>query len=149
MHARLVIFKLGPGQRSTIQALAREFDPLYRAQPGFKELYVIADDLSGQYGSFSVWESQEDADAANAVIAPRLQRALAGCLEEPPDRWLFEVVEPTESTSPRTIEQLTGRIAARLRRMEQRADTSPTPGVPVSVNTSRPTREPAGAPLLL
>jgi heme-degrading monooxygenase HmoA len=98
MHARLVIFKLAPGQRSTIQALARQFDPLYRAQPGFNELYVIADDLSGQYGSFSVWESQADADAANAVIAPRLQRALAGRLQDPPNRWFFEVVEPTEST---------------------------------------------------
>jgi heme-degrading monooxygenase HmoA len=98
MHARLVIFKLGPGQRSTIQALARQFDPLYRAQPGFKELYVIADDVSGQYGSYSVWESQADADAANAVIAPRLQRALAGHLQDPPNRWLFEVLEPTEST---------------------------------------------------
>jgi heme-degrading monooxygenase HmoA len=98
MHARLVIFKLGPGQRSTIQALAREFDPLYRAQPGFKGLHVIADDLSGQYGSFSVWESQADADAANAVIAPRLQRALAGRLADPPNRWFFEVVAPTDST---------------------------------------------------
>jgi hypothetical protein len=98
MHARLVIFKLGPGQRTTIQALAREFDPLSRAQPGFNELYVIADDLTGQSGSLSVWESQADADAANAVIAPRLQRALAGRLQDPPNRWLFEVVELTEST---------------------------------------------------
>jgi heme-degrading monooxygenase HmoA len=97
MHARLVIFKLGPGQRSTIQALAQEFDPLYRAQPGFNELYVIGDDLSGQYGSFSVWDSQADAHAANAVIAPRLQRALAGRLEDPPNRWLFEVVGVTEN----------------------------------------------------
>src|SRR5688572_19051206 len=84
MRARLVIFTLRPGQRTAIQALAREFDPLYRAQQGFNELYVIADDLSGQYGSFSVWQSQADADAANAVIAPRLQRALAGRLEDPP-----------------------------------------------------------------
>jgi heme-degrading monooxygenase HmoA len=98
MHARLVIFKLGPGQRSTIQALAREFDPLYRAQPGLNEHYVVADDPRGQYGSFSVWESQADADAANAVIAPRLQRALAGRLEDPPNRWFFEVVDPTETT---------------------------------------------------
>jgi hypothetical protein len=64
----------------------------------FKELHVIADDLSGQYGSFSVWESQADADAANAVIAPRLQRALAGRLKDLPNRWVFEVVEPIERT---------------------------------------------------
>ena len=40
MYARLVIFKLGQGERSTIQALAAAFDPRYRAQPGFNELYV-------------------------------------------------------------------------------------------------------------
>jgi hypothetical protein len=68
MHARLVIFKLGPGQHTTIKALVREFGPLHRAQPGFKELFVIAGDPSGQHGSFSVWESQADADAANISL---------------------------------------------------------------------------------
>jgi heme-degrading monooxygenase HmoA len=95
MYARVVIFKLAPGQGATIRVLADEFDPLYRAQPGFKELYVLADELSGEYGSFSVWESKADADAANAVIAPQLQQRLAGQLQGTPNRWLFEVVEPT------------------------------------------------------
>jgi len=68
MYARLVIFKLGSGERSTIQALLEEFAPLYRAQTGFKELYVLGDEVSGEYGSFSVWESKDDAEGANAVI---------------------------------------------------------------------------------
>jgi hypothetical protein len=34
MYARLVIFKVGPGNRSTIEKLVDEFDPLYRAQRG-------------------------------------------------------------------------------------------------------------------
>jgi hypothetical protein len=68
MHARLVTFKLGPGQHTTIKALVREFDPLHRAQPGFKERFVIADDPSGQHGSLSVWEFQADADAANISL---------------------------------------------------------------------------------
>jgi hypothetical protein len=95
MYARLVIFKLAPGEGATIRALAGEFDPLYRAQPGFKALYVLADELSGEYGPFSVWESKGDADAANAVIAPQLQQRLAGRLQGAPNRWFFEVVEPT------------------------------------------------------
>ncbi len=94
MYARLVIFKVGPGKRSTIEKLVDEFDPLYRAQKGFRQVFVIGDDETGEYGSFSVWESEEDAEAANAVIAPRLQQALTGLLQEPPNRWFFEVLGP-------------------------------------------------------
>ncbi len=94
MYARLVIFKVGPGNRSTIEKLVDEFDPLYRAQKGFRHVFIIGDDASSEYGSFSVWESQEDAEAANAVIAPRLQQALTNLLQGPPDRWFFEVLEP-------------------------------------------------------
>ena len=94
MYTRLVIFRVGPGKRSTIEELVDEFDPLYRAQKGFRHLFVIGDDATGEYGSFSVWETKEDAEAANAVIAPRLQQALTGLLEGPPDRWFFEVLEP-------------------------------------------------------
>jgi heme-degrading monooxygenase HmoA len=95
MYPRVVIFKLGQGERSTIQALAAAFDPLYRAQPGFNELYVLGNQVSGEYGSFSVWESKDDAEAADAMIAPQLQQALAGRLQGAPTRWFFDVVEPT------------------------------------------------------
>ena len=94
MYARLVIFKVGPGKRSTIVRLVDEFDALYRDQRGFTHVFILGDEASGEYGSFSVWESKEDADAANAVIAPRLQQALAGLLQGLPDRWFFEVLEP-------------------------------------------------------
>jgi heme-degrading monooxygenase HmoA len=94
MYARLVIFKGGPGQRATIEQLVDQFDPLYRAQTGFQNLFIIGDDCTGEYGSFSVWESREAADAANAVIAPQLQQALTDKLQGPPSRWFFEVLEP-------------------------------------------------------
>ena len=94
MYARLVIFEVGSEKRSTIEGLVDEFDALYRAQQGFRHVFIIGDEASGEYGSFSVWESKEDADAANAVIAPRLQQALTGLLQGPPERWGFEVLEP-------------------------------------------------------
>lgn len=87
MYARLVIFKVGLGKRSTIEKLVGEFDPLYRAQKGFRHVFVIGDDATGEYGSFSVWESKEDAEAANAVIAPQLQQALTGLLQGLPNLW--------------------------------------------------------------
>ena len=94
MYARLVIFKVGPGNRSTIEKLVEEFDPLYQAQKGFRHVFIIGDDATGEYGSFSVWESEEDAEAANAVTAPRLQQALAVLRQGPQNRWLFEVLKP-------------------------------------------------------
>jgi hypothetical protein len=96
MYARLVIFKVGLGNRSTIESLVDEFDHIYRSQKGFRHVFIVGDEASGEYGSFSIWESKEDADAANAVIAPQLQQALTGLLQGPPDRWFFEVLEPQE-----------------------------------------------------
>jgi hypothetical protein len=81
--------------RATIEQLVDQFDPLYRAQTGFKNLFLIGDDSGGDYGSFSVWESREAAEAANAVIAPQLQQALSDKLQGSASRWFFEVLEPT------------------------------------------------------
>ena len=60
---------------------------------GFRQMFVSGADALREYGSFSVWESQEDAAAANVVIAPQVQQALTGLLQGPPSRWLVEVLE--------------------------------------------------------
>jgi hypothetical protein len=54
MFARLVIFRVGPGKRSAIEKLVNEFDALYRVQKGFKHVFIVGDEASGEYGSFSV-----------------------------------------------------------------------------------------------
>ena len=99
MYARLVIFEVGPEKRSTIEGLVDEFDDLYRAQKGFRHVFIIGDEASGEYCSFSVWESKEDAEAANVVIAPWLQQALTSLLQGPPERWGFEVLEPKRNAT--------------------------------------------------
>ena len=99
MYSRLVIFKVGPGKHSNIEGLVDEFDDLYRVQKGFRHVFIIGDETSGEYGSFSVWESKEDAEAANAVIAPRLQQALTSLLQGSPERWGFEVLEPKRNAT--------------------------------------------------
>jgi len=38
---------------------------------GFRGVTFVMDDANGDYGSFSLWESREDAEAATAAIAPR------------------------------------------------------------------------------
>jgi heme-degrading monooxygenase HmoA len=93
MYARLVLFTLGPGTRSTGEKLADQFAPALRAQKGFKSVTFFLDDIVGEYGALSLWESKEDADAASAALDPQLQQALTGIVQGPPTLQFFEVYE--------------------------------------------------------
>jgi hypothetical protein len=60
-YARLTLFTLGPGTRSTAEALADEMIPKVKAQKGFKDMSFLLDNETGEYGAFLLWESKEDA----------------------------------------------------------------------------------------
>ena len=94
MYAQLVMFNLGPGMRSTAEKLAEQVAPIIEAQKGFKKITFFGDEAEGNYGSFSLWESKEDAEAEAEVIRPRAEQALRGIAKEPPTRRVFEVYEP-------------------------------------------------------
>lgn len=44
-------------------------------------------------GLIVMWDSKDDADAAAAVIGPRLSQGLQGNVEGPPTIGLFEVIK--------------------------------------------------------
>lgn len=94
MYASLSVVKLGPGMRSAAEKMANQFAPALRALKGFKRVTFFGDETVGEYGSLSLWESKEDAEAAAAVIGPKLQQAVSGMAKEPPTRRFFEVYEP-------------------------------------------------------
>ncbi len=96
MYAQLVTLHLGPGMRSTAEKLADQFAPILEAQKGFKKVTFIADEAVGDYGSFSLWESKEDAEAEAEAVLPQVEQALSGFAEEAPTplRRFFEVYEP-------------------------------------------------------
>jgi hypothetical protein len=52
----------------------------------------LATHSDGEYGLYVLWDSKENADAAAAVIGPRLQQHLAGNVKSPADIRLFEVL---------------------------------------------------------
>lgn len=99
------------GHRLTIERLLDEFDPPYRVKKGFRDLSIIGDGTSGEYGSSSVWDSKDDAEAANAVIAPRLQEALKGLLQGPSEARSLRCLNPTVAEPPLTIDYLDERRA--------------------------------------
>lgn len=97
MYARLNMFSIGAGKRAAAEKLVNDFAPVFKTQKGFKGVTFFGDDAAGEYGSFSLWDTRQDAEAANAAMLPQLQRALAGAglqIQGTPVRRIAEVVEP-------------------------------------------------------
>jgi heme-degrading monooxygenase HmoA len=92
MYARLVRFACNPGEEAAAHALAKDVLPLIAGQPGCESVTVFGDDNDGEFGLFVLWDSQPNADAASAVVRPKLDEHLAGHLKAPPDARLFEVL---------------------------------------------------------
>jgi quinol monooxygenase YgiN len=93
MYARLVSFGLQEGKESVAAELARDLVPDVRRQPGCQAVTCFGDSESGRYYLYVLWGSQEEADAAAAVMAPKLQQHLAGNTVAPPERNLYPVIE--------------------------------------------------------
>ena len=84
MIAVLVTFTLGPGTRETADKMAEGVAPVLRAQKGFKGVTFFGDYEAGDYGSFALWETREDAEAAIAALH----------MEHGPSLKVFEVFDP-------------------------------------------------------
>ena len=93
MYARLVRFAFGPGKQDKAKKLASDLVPQISSRPGCKGATCFGDSESGEYGLFVLWNSKEEADAASAVIGPKLQQHLAGNVQSPPAINLYEVIE--------------------------------------------------------
>ena len=98
MYVRLVRFSFGPGKEEAIHELAHDLIPAISAQTGCKGAICFGDALSGAYGLFVQWDSKENADAASAVIGPRISQHLAGKVQGQPDIPLFEVIKSAPTT---------------------------------------------------
>ncbi len=93
MYARLTLFTLGPGMRSTAEKIVGEMNPKVKARKGFKSINYLGDDEAGEYGAFILWETKEDAAASKEALFPILQSKLTGIAKGPPTLKLFEVIE--------------------------------------------------------
>jgi heme-degrading monooxygenase HmoA len=95
MYARLTMLKADPSNRPALERATKDqLLPLFRAQPGFKNLMVLADDASGEYAGLSFWESREAAEAASQVVNPVVREAIAGLAQGTLTPHLFDVYEP-------------------------------------------------------
>lgn len=92
MYLRLVRFTLLEGSRSRAQAMADDLIPAIKQQPGCMSAMSFGGGADGENGICVLWDSQEHANAAAAVISPKLEQHLAGNVRGQPDRRLFAVI---------------------------------------------------------
>lgn len=95
MYARLVLITLGADMRSTAERLADQFNASLQALQGFRGATFLADEVAGEYGSLSLWETRADAEAVRRDSGSEIKRALKGIAKGPPRIRLFEVYEPS------------------------------------------------------
>ncbi|HSP54669.1 MAG TPA: hypothetical protein VLS25_03695 [Dehalococcoidia bacterium] len=72
--------------------MAADLIPAIKQQPGCMSAVFFGGGDDGESGICVLWDSQEHAAAAAAVISPKLEQHLAGNVMRQPDRRLFPVI---------------------------------------------------------
>ncbi len=95
MHARLVLFQIGPGMRATAEAMASEAYTMSKGMDGFvSSTYLIFDEAAGEYGAMTVWRSAADAEAAGEVLGSWMRDKIGDTMTGQPSIRIAEVFEP-------------------------------------------------------
>jgi hypothetical protein len=95
-YARLIHYKLGTGQRQVAERLTKEFDKISRKMYGFRGNVYFFDDPSGEYRALNYWDTKEEAEQANNVLFPKLEKVLQNYTNEKPTCKLVEVYEAAD-----------------------------------------------------
>ena len=94
MFVSLSMITIGTEMRSAAEKIADQGFSTLKTLKGFKGVTFFGDVTTGEYGSLSLWESKEDAEAAAAVMGPKVEQAVSGIAKAPPTRRFYEVYEP-------------------------------------------------------
>jgi len=96
MHVRLVTLKLKPGSMSTAAKLADHAASEIRRLKGFKNVTFFGNNETGEYGSLSLWETEEDAEAVSKATGLQIRDIVGDLLIERPMVRICEVYGPKE-----------------------------------------------------
>jgi len=99
MYARYFTFKTKAENRRIIEAMADQIYSYTRSLKGFvSATYTVSQDET-EYGSFTVWATEQDAEAASAAIRERVMPKLEGIVTASPVVSIVEVYEPKTGAS--------------------------------------------------
>jgi len=94
MYARLLKFNTDTNRRSEVEALADRVFALAKAQKGFISIHFIISSDESEYGSFSLWESENDAETGGSAIRSEIAETLQDLATAPPTVDVYEVYKP-------------------------------------------------------
>ena len=94
MYARYFTFKSTPENRSAIEKMADDIYDHTKSLAGFvSATYLISEDQT-HYGSFTVWQSREQAEAAAESIRELVMPTIQKLATAAPEVAIMEVYEP-------------------------------------------------------
>lgn len=94
MSARHFTFKARAEEYGTIEELADQIYTYTRSLKGFVSATCTVSEDDTEYGSFTVWQTREDAEAAGASIREKVMPKLEAILTAPPKISMMAVYEP-------------------------------------------------------
>jgi len=94
MYARILTIEMGPGMWDEGVAVAERWFAGVATLPGFVDVTFFGDEDTGHYGSFSLWETREQAEAAGEYRPEAVAEALARLAVKPPVVRVFRIYEP-------------------------------------------------------
>ena len=97
-YARLVIFKLGAGQRQVGEQLTKKFDKVSRILSGFRGSVYFFDDLECEYRALNYWDTKADAEQAHEILHPKFENELKKYSKEKPTYKILEVYDASEDS---------------------------------------------------
>lgn len=94
MYARYLKFNADPNKRPEVEALADRAFAIAKQQQGFISIHFVISTDESEYGSFSLWESQNDAEAGGAAIRSETATTLSELASTSPTIDVYEVYKP-------------------------------------------------------
>jgi len=94
MYARFFNFKVNPSRRSEVETLADQAFGIMKTLKGFVSVHFIVSEDESECGTFSLWETRDDAETAGASLRSRIGEALEKIVNGPPKQQIFEVYKP-------------------------------------------------------
>ena len=94
MYARFLKFNADPSKRSEVEALADRAFAIAKQQQGFISIHFIISSDESEYGSFSLWESKNDAETGGTAIRSETATTLGELASTPPTIDVYEVYKP-------------------------------------------------------
>jgi len=94
MYARFLKFNTDPSRRSEVEAVADRAFEIAKQQQGFISIHFVISSDESEYGSFSLWESKDDAETGGDAIRSQIGVSLQELAAAPPTIDVYEVYKP-------------------------------------------------------